>query len=93
MESNDELKEVNIKSRACYYFGDIIIFQEFDLDNISVDKKSYKNILVYKILYKTLIGAEPLRIRFDKIDGFIRVYNGTTYLELFGAENMISFTA
>ena len=29
-----------------------------------------------------MIGAKPLRIRFDKIDGFIRVYNGTRYLVL-----------
>ena len=49
-------------------------------------KKSYENILVYDISYKTLIGAKPLRIRFDKVDGFIRVYDGTRYLVLFGGE-------
>ena len=27
-----------------------------------------------------------LRIRFDKIDGFIRVYDGTRYLVLFGSQ-------
>ena len=30
--------------------------------------------------------AKPLRIRFDKIDGFIRVYDGSRYLVLFGRE-------
>ena len=45
-----------------------------------------KNILIYDISYRTLIGAKPLRIRFDKIDGFIRVHNGTRYLVLFGPE-------
>ena len=30
--------------------------------------------------------AKPLRVRFDKIDGFIRVYDGTRYLVLFGSE-------
>ena len=38
-----------------------------------MSEKSYKNILVYKISYKTLIGAKP----FDKIDGFIRVHGGS----------------
>ena len=33
-----------------------------------------------------MIGAKPLRIRFDKIDGFIKVYDGTRYLLLFGGE-------
>ena len=32
------------------------------------------------------MGAKPLRIRFNKRDGFIKVYNITTYLVLFGAE-------
>ena len=32
------------------------------------------------------MGAKPLRIRFDKIDGFIKIYDGTRYLVLFGPE-------
>ena len=51
-----------------------------------MDEKSHKNTLVYDISYKTFIGAKPLRIRFDKVDGFIRVYNGARYLVLFGVE-------
>ena len=85
MESND-LKKVNIKNRTCYYFDDIIKLEDFDLDNILIDEKSHENILIYDISYKTLIGSKPLRIRFDKIDGFIRIYDGTRYLTLFGSE-------
>ena len=33
-----------------------------------------------------LIGPKPLRIRFNKVDGFIRIYDGTRYLVLFGPE-------
>ena len=40
--------------------------------------------MIYDISYKTLIGPKPLRLRFDKIDGFIRTYNGTRYLVLLG---------
>ena len=86
MEINDELKEINTKNCMCYYFDDIIKFEDFHLDNILIDKKSYENILVFNISYKTLIGAKPLRIRFNKVDGFIRVYGGTRYLVLFGTE-------
>ena len=35
---------------------------------------------------KSLIYSKSLRIRLDRIDGFIRVYDGTTYLVLFGSE-------
>ena len=76
----NNLKEINLKSRTCYYFDDIIKIEGFDFDNILLDEKLYEYILAYGISYKTLIGAEPLRIRFDKVDGFIRVYDGTRYL-------------
>ena len=33
-----------------------------------------------------MIDAKPLHIRFDKIDRFIRVYDRTRYLVLFGSE-------
>ena len=86
MGSNGELKEIDIKIRTCYYFHDIIKFEDFNLDDILIDEKSYENILVYNISYKSLIGAKPLRIRSDKIDGFIRVDDGNKYLILFGDE-------
>ena len=46
MGSNNELKEIDIKNRTCYFYDDIIKFEDFDLDNILIDEKSYKNILV-----------------------------------------------
>ena len=36
--------------------------------------------------YKTVIGLKPLRISFDKIDGFTRIYDRTRCLTLFGSE-------
>ena len=42
--------------------------------------------MIYDISYKTLIGPKPLRNRFDNIDGFIRIYDGTRYLVLPGPE-------
>ena len=43
-------------------------------------------MLIYDISDKNLIGSKPLRIRFDKIGGFIKIYDGTKYLRLFGSE-------
>ena len=42
--------------------------------------------MIYDISHKTSIDAKPLRIRFDKINGFIRIYGGTRYLTMFGTE-------
>ena len=78
MENNDS------KSFALKIVRVITLIDVFD--NILIDEKSHKNIFIYDISYKKLIDSKPLRIRFDKIDGFIRIYNGTRYLTLFGSE-------
>ena len=90
MESNDKLKENDVKNRKGYCFDDIIKIEDFDLDNILIDEKSYGNNLVYNISYKRLTDSKPLRIRFDKIDRFIRVYDGNRYLVLFESKNIDS---
>ena len=79
---NNELKNVSIKNPMCYYFEDIINGEDFD--SALLDTKSYENILIYDISYKSLIGTKSLRIIFDKANGFIRDYDGTKYVALFG---------
>ena len=90
MENNNKLKEIDIKNCTCYYFDEIIKSEDFDLDNVLVNEKSYKNIFVYNILYKALISDKLLCIKFDKIDGFMMEVDIYYYLEV---KNMISFTA
>ena len=76
MKSENELQEIEIKNHVCYYFDDIINGTKINFSNILLNKKLYENISVYNILYKTLTGPKPLRIRFDKIDGFIISLDG-----------------
>ena len=83
---NNELKKVTNRNCTCYYFNDIIKLEDFDLDNILIDKKSHKNILIYDILYTNLVGSKPLRIRFDKIDEIIRIYDRRRFLKLFSTK-------
>ena len=63
---------------------------DFGFDNILLEEKSYENsyenIMIYDILCKTFMGAKPLRITFDNVDGFIKNYDGTRSLVLFGPE-------
>ena len=83
MDSNNELKEIDIKNCTCYFFDNIIKIEDFDLDNILIDEKSNEIVLVYNILCKSLIDSKPLRVRFDEIDEVIKVYDGNRYLVLF----------
>ena len=56
--------------------------EDINNDKILLDEKSYKNVLIYKLLYKKFIDAKPFPIKFNKVDGLIKIYNGIRYLEL-----------
>ena len=48
-----------------------------------------RNTKIFKFITihtKTLVDAKLLCRRFNKIEGFIRVYDGTRHLLLFGSE-------
>ena len=80
MESKVKLKEINIKNCTCYYFDDIIRFWDKDIEfsDTLLDEKSYEtsdSILIYDIWNETSTSAKPLHIRFDKIDGSIKIHN------------------
>ena len=46
-------------------------------------KENYENILIEDISYKISTGAKPLRIRYDKTDGFIEIQYRISCLVLF----------
>ena len=79
MDSNNELKQIDIKNCRCYYFHDTFKIIDFVLDNVLIDGKYDKNILVYNNSHKTLIDATPFHIKFNKVNGFIRVYDGNKF--------------
>ena len=59
MESENELKEIDIKNCTCYYFDDTIrsCDRNIDFNNILLGKKlcrnNNENILIYDISLKT----------------------------------------
>ena len=48
------VKDINIKNHTYYFFNDIINIKDFDLNNIRIDEKSYKNVLIFYIGYVTI---------------------------------------
>ena len=57
-----------------------------------MDGNLYGNVWIYGVLSKTLIDTKPVHIIFNKIDGFIIVYNANRHLLLLFQRNIISFT-
>ena len=41
------VKDMNIKNLTYYFFDDIINTKEFYPNDIKIDEKSYKNVLIY----------------------------------------------
>ena len=76
----------NIKTENIYLLMSQIKIEGFDFGNVLLDEKSYETILIYNVLYKTLIGSKPMRIIYNMVDSVIRDYGGTKYLVLFGSE-------
>ena len=89
MENNNEFKRINVKKRTCYYFDDITEDGDIIVNNILLDKKSYKNILSYNMLYKIFMDAKL--IRFNKVNGLIIIYDWIRYLELSDSYNEVYY--
>ena len=51
----ETVKQIHIKNRTYYFYNDIIIdFEDFHSSFLKLDKKSYKDIGIYKIGYITI---------------------------------------
>ena len=84
------IKETNIKTRAKYLFEDIINIKNFDPNRIKIDRKWYKNIIIYyigyiaikNIIYVKINTVNPLCLIIDKVDEYIEECSGNKYLTL-----------
>ena len=47
---SNKLKDIELKSRTFYFLNDMINIKDFDVNNIKIDEKSYKNIFIYYLL-------------------------------------------
>ena len=48
------IKQINIKNGTYYFCNDIIDLKKFDARLLKIDKKSHKNIDIFKIGYITI---------------------------------------
>ena len=87
---SNNLKDVNMKNHTYYFFDDIINIKDFDPDNIKIDEKSYKNILIYYIAYVMIKNLKYIKVNSvnslylisNKMNGYFEEINGNEYLML-----------
>ena len=84
-----EVKQISIKNRTYYFYNDIINLKYFEPNLLKIDKKSYKNIGIYKIGYITIekiddyesiYSVNPLYLQVNLANGYIEEKNGNKYL-------------
>ena len=51
---SNKVKDIDTKNCRYYFFNDYINIKSFDSNNIKIDEKSYKNILIYYIGHVTI---------------------------------------
>ena len=87
---SNNVKDINIKNHTYCFFDDITNTKEFDLINIKLDEKLYKNIFIYYIAYVTIKDSKYVKINsvnslclmFNRIGGYFEEVNGNKYLTL-----------
>ena len=82
------IRQINIRNWANYFFNDMINIKNFDLNLLRIDKKSCKNIDIYYIGYITtksisdyenINSVNPLCLIVDETDGYIKQSNENKY--------------
>ena len=87
---SNKIKDIDTKKHTYYFFNNIINIKNFDLNNIKIDEKSYKNTLIYYIGYGTIKdlkylkinSVNPLYLIFSKVNGYFEEINENKYLTL-----------
>ena len=87
---SNKVKDINIKNHTYYFFDYIINIKDFDPNNIKIDEKSNKNILICYIAYRTIKdlkyieinSVNPLYLMFNKMNGYFEENNENKYLTL-----------
>ena len=59
---SNNVKGINMKNHTSYFFDDNVNIKEFDPNNIKLDEKSYKYILIYYIAYVTIKDSKYVKI-------------------------------
>ena len=73
---SNKVKDIDIKSRTCYFCNDIINIENFHPNNIKIDKKSHKSILIYYVVYVTIkeyvniYSVNPLYLIFRNVNRY-----------------------
>ena len=83
------VKQIDIINRTYYFYNDIIYLESFKSNLLKIDKKTYKDIVIYNIGYITIkkvgdceniYSVNPLYFRITHANGYIEEIKENKYL-------------
>ena len=81
---SNKLKDIELQSQTFYFLNDMISIKDFDLHNIKIDEKSYKNIFIYYNGYVMIKDSKYVKIYsvnclyhiLNKLNGYFEEIDG-----------------
>ena len=78
------IKQIIIKNQTYYFFNDMINIEDFDSNLLKLDKKSYKNICIYHIVYITMKKTDDCKYyKYISICIYIYIYYIYIYIHIY----------
>ena len=59
---SNKIKDISLKNHTYFFFNNVLDIKEFDPNNIKIDEKSHKNILVYQIGYMRIKDLKYVKV-------------------------------
>ena len=85
------IKQIDIKNRTYYFYNDMIDIKTFDSDLLKIDKKSYKNIGIYKIGYITIKKTDYYGNIYSVNPLYLTISHASRYIEEKGVNKFLIF--
>ena len=83
-------KQLDIKNKSYYFYNDLINLSNFSINNLKLDKKTWKDIDIYYIGYVDknkpedwkVNSVNPLCLMINRVFCFVGEKNGVKYLKI-----------
>ena len=87
---SNKLEDIDIKNHTQYFLDDIININKCNPNKIKMYEKSYRNIIIYYIVYVTIQDSKyvkiqsvnPLYLVINKVNGYFEEINENKQLTL-----------
>ena len=73
-------KKINIKNQVHCHYKNLIESKKLETRNVLINKKSYRNLVIYFNRYHSEKSVTILNLYYDELIGKIEQYEGKKYL-------------